>query len=80
MDAIFSPAFRRRCAGVELSQNPDDLRLGEAALSRVSLLAGLYARKLTVSVCPNPRLQVNPVPDLSSPSLSLTIREKLRLC
>jgi hypothetical protein len=27
-------------------------------MEHVSLLAGLYARELTVSVCPNPRLQV----------------------
>jgi hypothetical protein len=58
VDAMFSPEFGCRCAGVEFSQDRDNLRLGESALSHVSLLAGLYARELRVSVCPNPRLQV----------------------
>lgn len=63
MDAMFSPEFRCRRTGIEFSQNPDDLPLGESALAHVSLLAGLYARELTVSVGPNPRLQVAPNSD-----------------
>lgn len=38
---------------------PTICAFGESALAHVSLLAGLYARELTVSVCPNPRLQVS---------------------
>lgn len=46
-------------AGLQFLENRDDLRFGEAALTHVSLLAGLYARELTVSACPKLPPQVN---------------------
>jgi hypothetical protein len=39
----------------------------------VSLLAGLYARELTVSVCPNPRLQVSTLTNSGDQVFSGTI-------
>ena len=53
MHPVLATELCCRCAGIELLENGDDLRLREAALTHVRLLAGLYARNLTVSACPN---------------------------
>jgi hypothetical protein len=38
VQSVFSGEFRGRRAGVKLSEDPDDLRFGEAGLFHVSLL------------------------------------------